>query len=172
MAEQAQRLPLPARIALPAVLANEMHQERIEAELQDQPPNPGQPARLPRPKTAPGAGSQIHFTPIISKYGTVLYAERLLEEKTISHEAMKAPPKKSVLDGDLNVSKTTDAANEILNEMQRSHGGSTVEEDVSRYQVALRRSGFNRTIRLDRQVIGPQGCSRSRRSMCWRREKR
>ena len=38
VAEQAQRLPLPARIALPAVLANEMHQERIEAELKDQPP--------------------------------------------------------------------------------------------------------------------------------------
>ena len=155
VAEQAQRLPLPARIALPAVLANERHQERIEDELKDQPPAPRQPARLPRLKTAPGAGMPDHFTPIISKYGTVLYSERLLEEKTISHEAMKAPPKKSVLDGDLNASKTTDAANEILNEMQRDHGGSTVEEDVSRYQVALRRPDSTEPSDWTGEVIGP-----------------
>jgi hypothetical protein len=157
VAEQAQRLPLPARIALPAVLANEMHQERIEAELKDQPPEPRQPARLPRLKTVPGAGSQDHFTPIISKYGAVLFSERLLEEKTIAHEAMKAPPKKSVLDGDLNVTKTAEAANEILNEMQRDHGGSTVEEDVSRYQVTLRRPESTEPADWTGEVIGPPG---------------
>jgi hypothetical protein len=155
VAEQAQRLPLAARIALPAVLANDMHQERIEAELKDQPPAPRQPARLPRLKTAPGAGVPDHFTPIISKYGTVLYSERLLEEKTISHEAMKAPPKKSVLDGDLNASKTMDAANEILNEMQRDRGGGTVEEDVSRYQVTLRRPDSTEPSDWTGEVIGP-----------------
>lgn len=155
VAEQAQRLPLPARIALPAVLANDMHQERIQAELKDEQPEPRQPARLPRPKTVPGSGSPDRFTPIISKYGIVLYSERLLEEKTISHEAMKAPPKKSALDGDLNVSKTTDAANEILNEMQRDRGGSTVEEDVSRYQVALRRPDSTEPSDWTGEVIGP-----------------
>ncbi len=155
VAEQAQRLPLPARIALPVVLANDMHQERIQAELKDEQMESRQPARLPRPKTVPGSGSPDRFSPIISKYGIVLYSERLLEEKTISHEAMKAPPKKSALDGDLNVSKTTDAANEILNEMQRDRGGSTVEEDVSRYQVALRRPDSTEPSDWTGEVIGP-----------------
>jgi len=48
VAEQAQRLPLPARIALPAVLANEMHQERIEAELRiNRRNNASQPVAAP-----------------------------------------------------------------------------------------------------------------------------
>ena len=68
---------------------------------------------------------------------------------------MKAPPKKSVLDGDLNASKTTDAANEILNEMQRDRGGGTVEEDVSRYQVTLRRPDSTEPSDWTGEVIGP-----------------
>ena len=36
VAEQAQSLPLPARIALPALLANSMHQERIMQEANDE----------------------------------------------------------------------------------------------------------------------------------------
>ena len=73
VAEQAQRLPLPARIALPVAPANDMHQERIQAELKDEQMESRQPARLPRPKTVPGSGSPDRFSPIISKYGIVLY---------------------------------------------------------------------------------------------------
>jgi len=107
------------------------------------------------PEDCAGVRVARPFHPIISKYGIVLYSEHLLEEKFISHEAMKAPPKKSALDGDLNVSKTMDAANEILNEMQRSRGGSTVEEDVSRYQVALRRPDSTGPSDWTGEVIGP-----------------
>ena len=63
VAEQAQRLPLPARIALPVVLANDMHQERIQAELKDEQMESRQPARLPRPKTVPGSGRQTVSAP-------------------------------------------------------------------------------------------------------------
>ncbi len=38
----------------------------------------------------------------------------------------------------MTVAKTADAANEILNEMQRSRGGDTVTEDESRYHVTVR----------------------------------
>src|SRR4030095_1505451 len=45
-----------------------------------------------------------------------------------------------VLDGNLNVTQTTEVANEILNDMQRSRGGDVVQEDESRYSVELRRT--------------------------------
>ena len=41
LAEQAQNLNLPGRIALPALLANEMHEQQIMAEINDN--NPGRP---------------------------------------------------------------------------------------------------------------------------------
>jgi outer membrane protein assembly factor BamB len=69
---------------------------------------------------------------------------------------MKAPPKKSVLDsGNLNVTRTADVANEILNEMQRNRGGSTVEEDESRYQVAIRRPDSTGAADWTGEVVGP-----------------
>ena len=155
VAAQAQNLPLPARIALPAVLANSMHQERIQAELAEE-PTPGQPqaASTPRPATAKTQPAEP-FSLIPSEYGYVQFAVRLLESRIVTREAMKAPPKKSALAGDLNVTKTTDAANEILNEMQRSRGGSTVEEDESRYQVTLRRPDSTATSDWTGEVIGP-----------------
>jgi outer membrane protein assembly factor BamB len=74
----------------------------------------------------------------------------------VTHEAMKAPPKKSALDsGDINVTKTADVANEILNEMQRNRGGGTVGEDESRYQVAIRRPDSTEAADWTSEVVGP-----------------
>jgi PQQ-like domain len=130
VAEQAQNLPLPAKIALPAVLATAANQERTMAELNDQPKS--------KPRAAPGKRLvSDRFQLIPSQYGNVEFSIRLLEEKIVSRTAMKAPPKKSALDGDLTVTKTADVANEILNDMQRSRGGDTVEEDQSRYQISI-----------------------------------
>ena len=69
---------------------------------------------------------------------------------------MKAPPAKSALDsGNLNVTRTAHVANEILNEMQRNRGGGTVEEDESRYQVAIRRPDSTGAADWTGEVIGP-----------------
>jgi hypothetical protein len=157
VAAQAQSLPLPARIALPAVLANSMHQERIQSELDDQPRSPEQQAASAPRQVAAKPPPIEPFSLIPGKYGYVQFAVRLLESRIVTREAMKAPPKRSVLDGDLNITKTVDAANEILNDMQRSRGGNIVEEDVSRYQVTLRRPDSTETRDWTGEVIGPPG---------------
>src|SRR5205814_5412237 len=82
-----------------------------------------------------------HVTLIPSKDGFVEFSSQLLEHKTISRTAIKGPGAKSVLEGPVNVTQSPEVANEILNEMQRERGGDVVEEDVSRYQVTLRRPG-------------------------------
>ncbi|EEF59253.1 PQQ-binding-like beta-propeller repeat protein [Pedosphaera parvula] len=64
---------------------------------------------------------------------------KLLEHKVEVHEAMKAK-KKSILDsGNMTASQSLDASEELLNDMQRENGGSSVQEDVSRYQVTVHR---------------------------------
>jgi len=67
---------------------------------------------------------------------------------------MKAPPAKSVLDGDLTVTKTAEVANELLNEIQRSHGGDSVMEDESRYEVTVRQPGVKEASDWTGEVIG------------------
>ncbi|MFZ1072899.1 MAG: PQQ-binding-like beta-propeller repeat protein [Verrucomicrobiia bacterium] len=156
VAEQAQNLPLPARIALPALLGNSMHQERIMQEANDEPddsrPQPG--AQASRPGDNLEATDSYSLIP--GEYGTVQFSTRLLESRIVTHEAMKAPPKKSVLDsGDLNVTKTADVANEMLNEMQRNRGGDTVEEDESRYQVTIRSPDSPDAADWTGEVVGP-----------------
>jgi len=157
VAEQAQSLPLPARIALPALLANSMHQERIMQEANDESDD-----SRPQRQGAPGsrqAASLEHaerYSLVPSGNGFVQFSARLLESRIVSREAMKAPPTKSVLDsGNLNVTKTMDVANEILNEMQRTRGGSTVQEDESRYQVSIRRPESVETADWTGEVVGP-----------------
>lgn len=133
VATQAQNLPLAGRIALPAVLATAANQERTLAAMNDQ------------TKTkAPGASVSVRHAGrqlIPSPDGPVELSYRLLEEKFVSRKAMKAPPKKSALAGDLTITKTADVANEILNEQQRARGGDEVVDDESRYQVTLHLPG-------------------------------
>jgi putative pyrroloquinoline-quinone binding quinoprotein len=131
VAEQAQHMSLPARIALPAILAVNMNQERALAELDDSPSQPT-PAG-----TAPPAVSGLL---IPAQGGLLQVSVRMLERKLITRNAMKAPPTKSALDGAVTMAKTTEVANEILNDIQRSRGGDTVTEDESRYLVRLRRT--------------------------------
>ena len=131
VAEQAQHLPLAARIALPATLGNTLNQERTLKELNDDSSSP--------PQAKPGRKMpQEMYSLVPTKDGFVQFATRMLEERVITRTAMKPAPGKSVLDGNLNVTKTLDVANEILNDMQRSRGGDVVEEDESRYLVKLR----------------------------------
>ncbi|MGA9450766.1 MAG: PQQ-binding-like beta-propeller repeat protein [Verrucomicrobiia bacterium] len=158
VAEQAQSLPLPARIALPALLASSMHQERIMQEANDE--SDDSRPRPPRGASASPTTNQFQsverYSLIPSQYGFVQFSTRLLESRIVTREAMKAPPARSALDsGNLNVTRTADVANEILNEMQRNRGGGTVEEDESRYQVAIRRPDSTGAADWTGEVIGP-----------------
>lgn len=126
---QAQNLNMQGRIALPAVLSNARHEQQLENALNDDARRPG------KPKGPPADATFYQLVP--GKTGFVQFGWRMLEQKLVTRDAMKAPPKKSVLDGNLNATQTGAVANEILNEMQRNAGGNTVTEDQSRYQVTV-----------------------------------
>jgi len=131
VAAQAQNLKLAGRLALPALIGNASHEQQLEAALNDDPQHP-----RAKNSAAPMVG-QPSFQLIPGKDGFVQFSAKLLEERMVTRSAMKAAPKKSALDGDVNASKTGEIANELLNEMQRNAGGDTVTEDESRYQVTV-----------------------------------
>jgi hypothetical protein len=131
VAAQAQNLKPQGRIALPALIANASHEQQLEAALNDNPQHP-----QPQNSTASQAGLES-FQLVPGKNDFVQFSAKLLEERRVTRSAMKAPPKKSALDGDVNGTKTGQVANELLNEMQRNAGGDTVTEDESRYQVTV-----------------------------------
>ena len=147
VAQQAQHLSYPAKLALPATLAANLNQERAMAEMNDEDsPRPALPALTRR---EPEERASL----IPSKDGFVQVSVRLVESRIVERSAMKAPPKKSALEGNLTAGNTMDAANEMLNEIQRTRGGDIVEEDLSRYRVTLRNPGEKES--WSGEVIGP-----------------
>jgi hypothetical protein len=149
VAAQAQNLKLQGQLALPALLANSLHQRQIFNELKD-----GQKNSKAAP--AKNDAAENTATMLVRANGeNVLLTARLLERRIVTRSAMKAPPKKSALDGEVNQAATMDIANEMLNEMQRNAGGDTVEEDESRYQVSIRKPGEPETAGWTGEVVGP-----------------
>jgi len=154
VAARVQNMSRPARLALPAVIAANANQQRLQAEMRDQ-DGFGAPAmalraglRLPEEEPA---------RLIVTSNGVVQLSFRLLESKTVQRKAMKDPPKKSALDGPINQSATAAIANELLNEISRERGGDVVEEDVSRYQVTLRRTDARDAVEWIGEVTGSPG---------------
>jgi hypothetical protein len=150
-AAEAQNLTLPARIALPALLSGAQHEQQLEAALRDN--DPKRPRANPATTNAP---EPVEFFELVA--GESSYAEfskKLLEEKIVTRSAMRAPPKTSALNGNVNVTQTAEVANDILNEMQRNSGGDTVEEDESRYQVTVRLPDSPETPEWTGEVAGP-----------------
>jgi len=145
VAEQAQHLSLPQRMALPATLANAMNQERALAVLNDQPGGRSSSA----PTTVPKGSSSL----ILTKGGLLEFSMRVLESRIVERSAVKPVPAKSALEGGLTAGSSMDAASGILNEMQRERGGDTVHEDLSRYEVTLRQPGVGTT--WTGEVVGP-----------------
>jgi len=80
---------------------------------------------------------------------------RLLESKIELRQAMKEPPKQSALEGTVNAAATAGVANEILNEMKRNDEEDVEREDVSRYQVTLKRWLAKDAPDWTGEVIGP-----------------
>ena len=144
VAAQAQHMSLPARIALPATLSANMNQERALAEASDQSKGPSSKQSFVEPD---------NMTVIPGTNGFTQFSVRLVEQRIVTHSAMKGPPKTSILNGTLTAGNTMEAANEILNEMQRSRGGDVVEEDESRYLVTMRKAGGKDD--WSGEVIGP-----------------
>jgi hypothetical protein len=148
VAQQAQKLSTPGKIALPAVLSSSIHNRKTLEAMNDGPDTP---------RTTAGAGGRQSpeepFMLMPTPDGFMRFTSKLLEEKIVTRQAMKAPPAKSALDGPISVAQTGAAANEILNELQRNAGGDTVEEDESRYLVKL--SSADGKNEWSSEVIGP-----------------
>jgi hypothetical protein len=141
---QAAHLSYPAKVALPATLASSANQERTLAALNEN-EKPGASQMAPTMSSAAGASL------IAGQDGFFSANITLLESRIISRSAVRSP-KKSVMTGALTASQSTEAANEILNEMQKDRGGDIVSEDLSRYQVAL--SHFGKPDSWTGEVVG------------------
>ena len=149
VAAQAQSLPYANRVALPATLSSAMHQQQISKEIKED-------EALGDKMSFGGSMRDLFGRDFInSKYGYVEWSSKMLEERYESHSAMKAPPAKSALEGNVTAAKTTEVANEILNEMQRNRGGDVETEDVSRYQVTVHRPDAKDVPDWVGEVIGP-----------------
>lgn len=78
----------------------------------------------------------------------------LLERRVITHEAMKAP-QQSLVNNNLTAGQSLDASEQMINEMRREQTGGVEQEDVSRYQVTLRRWPGGGSTDWTGEVTGP-----------------
>jgi hypothetical protein len=149
---QVQSLSTPGRLALPALLANAEHERQLENELNDDLSHP-----LPNPaRGSPSPKLPLETSRMVpGSAGFAQFSARLLEEHFVTRDAMKAPPKKSVVNGQLTEGQTTEAANEMLNEMQRNRGGGTVTVNESKYQVTVHLPQSPDTPDWVGEVVGP-----------------
>lgn len=149
LAAEAQGMSYAGKIALPALIANARNQQRIAAELAE---DSGRP--VPPPTELEKAIEEWDNTQVIpAADGPVQFTRALLEKKLVAREAMKAPPKKPALDGNVSAANSLAVATDMLNEMQRERG-SKVVENWSRYQVTVKRAGFDTPV-WTAEVVGP-----------------
>ena len=78
----------------------------------------------------------------------------LIEHKVITHQAMRSQ-KKSLVENNLTAGQSLDAAEQMMNEARREQTGGVEEEDVSRYQVTLRRLPAGAAPDWTGEAIGP-----------------
>jgi hypothetical protein len=84
------------------------------------------------------------------------FKTKLLEKKTIAHQAMKAKTGPGRLEsGKATAGASLELAQELLNDMRRDATGGVVHEDVSRYQVSVRRVPAKDIPDWTGEVIGP-----------------
>jgi hypothetical protein len=140
----AQPDPLQVRLAAPAIAANTVQNKRIERALEED------DEREPSFSFAALDGPQF----IPDRGGVVEFSTKLLEKKIVERQAMKAPPKKSALEGTVNQSATVAIANEIFNEFAREATGGVEKEDVSRYEVIIKRTSPD-AVETKMEVTGP-----------------
>ena len=134
----AQADPLQVRLAAPAIAANAVQNKRIERAMKEDDDDEPllKPSKIGAVDVIEMAGQQF----ILDRGNVVEFSVKLLESKIIERQAMKAPPKKSALDGNVNQAATVAIANEIFNDAQRESTGGVEQEDVSRYEVTIKRT--------------------------------
>ncbi len=145
VAGQVQSLSTPARLALPALLANSLNQERMLEELTSNNPNPGRFSAQP--------GETISLVP--DAEGFVQFSVKLVEERIVERSAMEPDSGQSVLTGAGASPNSAAMSGELLNQIQRSRGGDVVRENQSVYAVGLRAPGAPDSEAWQAQVIGP-----------------
>ena len=86
----------------------------------------------------------------------VWFRTRLLEKRTIAHEAMRKPKGPSVLDNpNVTASQGMDLAEEMMNNSQREKTGGVEIEDVSRYQITLHQAFAKDVPDWTGEIVGP-----------------
>jgi outer membrane protein assembly factor BamB len=152
--QQVQNMSLQGQIALPAILANNSYEQRIEGAMND-----GQDRRRPQQVYAqPQAGARPaqskpgDFTLIPDNGSYEEFSSQMIQENFVQHEAMKSPQSNTALENATSGNKAS-AVNEQLNDMQRNNGNDKVTEDDSTYSVTLRQAGSQSS--WTGQVIGP-----------------
>jgi hypothetical protein len=154
VAQDAQKLPYAAKVALPATLSNAKHQNEIFKEIKE---DEQQDPVMADDSEDWGSFSFFGRDPsfVRSKYGNVEWHSKLLEAKSRSRKVMKDKPAVSALESNPSVTNTAAIANEILNDMQRDRGGETESDDISRYQVTVHRADAKDVPDWVGEVIGP-----------------
>jgi len=137
LAAQVQRLPIQGRLALPATISIQQGQNRIMEEIDEMDNGPARPVSEEPHKP----DLSEHVTVLATESGPVEFSRQMIEERLVERSAMKAPPKRSALDGPVNINSTMEVANELLNEIRRTHGTDKVLENESLYRVAVRMLG-------------------------------
>ena len=153
VAEDAQKLPYAAKIALPATLSNVKHQNDIlnEIDQDEERDMPGGGGGGSLGGDFFGRGGRF----VKSKYGYLEWSSKVLEARGRTVKVMKEKPAHSALESNPSVTNTEAIANEILNDMQRQNGGDSVSEDVSRYEVTVHRADAKDVPDWVGEVIGP-----------------
>jgi hypothetical protein len=133
VAQHVESLRPEAKIALPALLAASINQQRVAAELDGLSERP----RAQGPQS--GRKQEVALPPMIvpTPDGYVQLTMKLLERRMVERVAMKPAPAKSALDGNVSAGRSMEIAGDMLNEMQRELGGDKVTENLSRYEVTL-----------------------------------
>jgi hypothetical protein len=151
IAAQYTHMSVPAKIALPATLSIARNQEAALKEMRDD----DQGNRPKRQRKKITTINVDRFQTILTSNGAVQVSERLLKENFTEHVAMKDPPKKSIIDGNLTAANSMEASGEILNEMRRDSGGGTEEEDDGSYQIIIRRIDATDAPDWREETVGP-----------------
>ena len=157
VAQDAQNLPYAAKMALPATLSNTKHQNDLLQEMKDD----DDPAsgHTPPVGSSPAVRQAMDFLNhrgfVNSKYGYVEWSSKVLEQLGRTRKVLRDRPGRSALESNPSVTNQAAIANEILNDMQRDRGGDSVTDDVSRYQVTVRRLDATDIPDWVGEVIGP-----------------
>ncbi len=141
--------PLAGRLAAPATISVARNQQAALDVMDDM--DAGRPAGL---EDADKYLFRENSTLIPTRSGFIQMTSKMKEKNIISRSAMKAPPKKSALDGPVNATSTMEVANELLNEMSRNAGADIVRENLSKYQVKLHRGGGPTVPDWEGEVVG------------------